>query len=205
MRLLQKRRALASGVLGLGAALALAGCGAGQITQTDTMLPSVNGALATVGPISVRNAAIANRNTCEQAYAPGSSAQLTLTIANSSAQDDQLVAVTSDNATGSTIDGQKVVVGGSTLVVGPSSPAESAPTGEASPTTSSSATGSKGQVGRATVELTGIKQVVWPGQTMPITFVFRDAGPVTVKLPIAAPTVELPDCQTAPQQAETGH
>lgn len=206
---LQKRRVLTSGVLGLGAALALAGCGAGQITQTDTMLPAVNGALATVGKISVRNAGIANSNSCQQAFAPGSNAQLALTIANDGAQDDELVSVTSANAAGATITGQKLVVAGSSLVVGPADQAESAGTTSASATSSSSpataATGSKSKIGRASIELTGIKQVIWPGQLTPVTFVFRNAGPVTVQLPIAAPTKELANCQTAPQQAETGH
>jgi copper(I)-binding protein len=207
---LQKRRVLTSGVLGLGAALALAGCGAGQITQTDTMLPAVNGALATVGKISLRNAGIANSNTCQQAYAPGSSAPLALTIANDGAQDDELVSVTSANAAGATIDGQKLVVAGSSLVVGPADQAESAagsttatPTSSGSPATA--ATGSKSKIGRASIVLTGLKQVIWPGQLTPVTFVFRNAGPVTVQLPVAAPTKELPNCQTASQQAETGH
>ena len=39
-------------------ALALAGCGAGQITQTDTQVPAVVGANAGVGAIVVRDAYI---------------------------------------------------------------------------------------------------------------------------------------------------
>ncbi|TVT21612.1 hypothetical protein FNH06_16465 [Amycolatopsis acidiphila] len=201
---------LTSGVLGLGAALALAGCGAGQITQTATMLPAVNGALATVGKISVRNAGIANSNTCQQAYAPGSNAPLALTITNDGAQDDELVSVSSPNAAGATIDGQRTIVAGSSLIVGNADEAESAagatsvsPTSSSSPETA--ATGAKSKIGRASIVLTGIKQVIWPGQLTPVTFVFRDAGPVTVQLPIAAPTKELPNCDTLPQQAETGH
>lgn len=207
---LQKRRVLTSGVLGLGAALALAGCGAGQITQTNTMLPAVNGALANVGKISVRNAGIANSNSCQQAYAPGSTAPLALTIANDGTQDDELVSVSAANASGATIDGQKTIVAASSLVVGPADQAESAGTTSASPTSSSGspvtgATGEKSNIGRASIVLSGIKQVIWPGQLTPVTFVFRNAGPLTVQLPVVAPTKELPNCQTAPQQAETGH
>lgn len=205
---LQKRRVLTSGVLGLGAALALAGCGAGQITQTDTMLPAVNGALATAGQISVRNAGIANSNSCEQAYAPGSDAPLTLAIANAGVKDDELVSVSSTNASGATIEGQQAIVAASSLVVGPAGQPESSPdTTSASPTSGSGSpvTGEQSQIGRASIVLTGIKQVIWPGQLTGVTFVFRDAGPVTVQLPIAAPTKELPNCQTASQQAETGH
>lgn len=202
---LQKRRVLTSGVLGLGAALALAGCGAGQITQTDTMLPAVNGALATVGQISVRNAGIANTNSCEQAYAPGADAPLTLAIANSGVKDDELVSVSSTNASGATIDGQQAIVAASSLVVRQSESSHDSTSAAPTSSSASPATGEQSQIGRASIVLTGIKQVIWPGQLTAVTFVFRDAGPVTVQLPIAAPTKQLPNCQTAPQQAETGH
>ncbi|WP_236796385.1 hypothetical protein [Amycolatopsis sp. GM8] len=202
---LQKRRVLTSGVLGLGAALALAGCGAGQITQTDTMLPAVNGALATTGKITVRNAGLANTNSCQQAYAPGSSAPLSLVITNDGAADDQLVSVSSPNAASAAVSGQQTLTARTSVVVGPANQAESAATStSASPATSGSAAG-KPQIGRASIELQGIKQVVWPGQLTPVTFVFRDAGSVTMELPVNAPTEELPNCQTVPQQAETGH
>src|SRR5262245_59691477 len=45
---LQNRRVLGVTVSALGAALVLAGCGAGQITQTDTQQPAVNGTYAQV-------------------------------------------------------------------------------------------------------------------------------------------------------------
>ncbi|MTD58747.1 hypothetical protein [Amycolatopsis pithecellobii] len=195
---LQKRRVLTPGVLGLGAALALAGCGAGQITQTDTMLPAVNGALATVGKISVRNAGIANTNSCQQAYPPGSNAPLSVIITNDGSADDELASVTSPNAAGAAISGQKTLTARTSLVVGPANKAES---GSASATPS----GAKAEIGHASIELQGLKQVIWPGQLTSVTFVFRDAGPLTVQVPVNAPTQKLPDCQTLPQQAETGH
>lgn len=215
---LQKRRVLTTGALGLGAALALAGCGAGQITQTDTMLPAVNGALGTAGKISVRNAGIANTDKCDQAYPSGASAPLQATIANDGTADDQLVSASSADASGVTIDGQKGIVAGSTLVVGAADATESAQTAASSSPTSSSASGAASsapngtaapgapsKIGHATLTLTGLKQAIWPGQLTPVTFVFRDAGPLTVEVPIAAPTVQLPNCQTASQQADTGH
>jgi hypothetical protein len=42
-------------------------------------------------------------------------------------------------------------------------------------------------VGKATVTLPALKQPLWPGQTIKVTFVFKNAGPVTVELPVAAP------------------
>ncbi|WP_158882319.1 hypothetical protein [Amycolatopsis anabasis] len=217
---LQKRRVLGSTVLGLGAALAIAGCGAGQITQTDTQQPAVNGAYGQVGKLSIRNASLANRNECEQAYTPGSNAPLILTVANEGGKDDELVSVTSEYASGATVEGDKLVVAGSALVIGPSAPGESegvaeqaaaAPSSTA-PASSSAKPGAQGtvstqqqapekkRVGHATVVLQGLKATVWPAQTIKVTFTFRDAGPVTVDLPIAAPTKKL-ECRPSEEHA----
>lgn len=185
-----KRRVLGSAVLGLGAALVLAGCGAGQITQTNTMLPSVNGALGQAGQVAVRNASLANSDKCEQAYTPGSDAPLKLTVANGGPKDDDLVAVTSPNAAGGVIEGQKTIVAGSTLVVGPAA---------GSGATQAADT----KIGHASVTLHGLKSVVWPGQLMPVTFVFRDAGPLTLDLPIGAPSKPL-SCASAARPAGAG-
>ena len=50
-----KPRTSALAACGLAAALALSGCSAGQVAQTATQEPAVNGTLATVGPIALRN------------------------------------------------------------------------------------------------------------------------------------------------------
>jgi len=167
---------LGSAVLGLGAALVLAGCGAGQITQTGGMLPAADGALGQAGSLSVRNASLVNRDVCEQAYPAGSDAPLQLTIANAGQRDDELVSVSSTNATGAAIEGQKTVVANSTLTVGASTSALT-------------------QVGQANVTLNGLKSVVWPGQLVPVTLTFRDSGSVTLDLPIGSPTKTL-SCST---------
>lgn len=173
-----KRRVLSSSVLGLGAALVLAGCGAGQITQTSTIQPAADGALGQAGSVLVRNATLANRDVCEQAYPAGSNAPLQLTIANTGPRDDALVSVSSANAAGAAIEGQKTVVAGSTLVVGSANEANAL-------------AGAKAGVGQAKVTLNGLKSNVWPGQTIPVTFSFRDSGSVTIDLPIASPTKTL--------------
>jgi hypothetical protein len=86
----------------------------------------------------------------------------------------------------------------------------SAPTSSGTPTGSSSASNSPGsltatatsevpssgpaatptapeKVGQAKVTLPPLKQPLWPGQVIKVTFVFQNAGPVTVELPVAAP------------------
>ncbi|MDS0133594.1 MULTISPECIES: hypothetical protein [unclassified Amycolatopsis] len=222
---LQNRRVLGAGVLALGAALVLAGCGAGQITQTDSQQPAVNGTHAQVKNIDLRNAAV-QYPTSGPGYAAGATPKLTLTIVNRGAQDDTLVSVTTEDGGQATIEGSKTVVAMHSLVIGPDDAVEStnevqstgaptsspsAPTSTATPTGSSSATNSPGnnltatatsevpssgpaatptapeKVGQATVTLPALKQPLWPGQVIKVTFVFQNAGPVTVDLPVAAP------------------
>lgn len=219
---LQNRRVLGAGVLALGAALVLAGCGAGQITQTDSQQPAVNGTYAQVKTIVLRDVAV-QYPTSGPGYGVGATPALTLTIVNQGAQDDSLVSVTAD-AGQATLGGSKDIVAGHSLVIGPddavestnevqttppSSSSESSATSTATGTatgTSSSATGTAtssssaeapstsvtptaapATVGKATVTLAALKQPLWPGQTIKVTFVFQNAGPVTVELPVAAP------------------
>lgn len=217
---LQNRRVLGAGVLALGAALVLAGCGAGQITQTDTQQPAVNGTYAQVKTIVLRNAAV-QYPTSGAGYPAGATPSLMLTIVNEGTQDDSLVSVTTEDGTQATISGSKDIVAGHTLVIGPDDAVESTnevqPSSSGAPTSSSGApsssagtssgstgtatatttpeaptsnatpTGAPEKVGKATVTLGALKQPLWPGQVIKVTFVFKNAGPVTVELPVAAP------------------
>ncbi|MFC3450722.1 hypothetical protein [Amycolatopsis speibonae] len=221
---LQNRRVFGAGVLALGAALVLAGCGAGQITQTDSQQPAVNGTYAQAKELVLRNAAL-QFPTEGQAYPAGAAVPLTLTIVNQGKQDDELVSVSSEAATGDAkIDGAKAVVAGHALVIGPSDAVEStkevaptsapssAPASSGAPsssgTPSSSASGAPsssvagtvtpsagpessaapGEVGKATIVLQGLKQPVWAGQTIKVTFVFKNSGSITLDLPVSAPS-----------------
>ncbi len=219
---LQNRRVLGAGVSALGAALVLAGCGAGQITQTDTQQPAVNGTYAQVKTIVLRNAAV-QYPAQGPGYAAGSPAPLTLTVINQGQKDDKLVSVTSEGASGpAQISGDTAIVAGHSLVIGPadaveqgappqsesanSTPASdanqpasgapsSAPASSASsaPNSASNApqTGESGgaasQLGSGKVVLPGLKQPLWPGATIKVTFTFQNAGPIVVELPVAAP------------------
>ncbi|HJP75125.1 MAG TPA: hypothetical protein VJ914_12695 [Pseudonocardiaceae bacterium] len=94
-------------VAGLGIAVLLVGCGAGQITQTDTQQSGVNGGSGQVGAIAIRNAELQWPDNAQGVYAPGSSATLIVTIANTGIDPDQLVSVSSPAATSITIDGSE--------------------------------------------------------------------------------------------------
>ncbi|HEV7973480.1 hypothetical protein [Amycolatopsis sp.] len=233
---LQNRRVLGSTVLALGAALVLAGCGAGQLTQTASQEPAVNGAYAQANTVFIRDAVLQYPPN-KKAYAQGSSAALKLTIVNTGGTDDELVAVATDAAGGVDIQGSKLVVARNSLVVSPSE--QTGATGEdsvsvtpspttTSPTTSSSSPtstpGSKSstvttspsapattssatplEVGKATIVLRDLKRPVWPGQTIRVTFTFRNAGPVTFDLPVEAPEHVREGAPAEAEAPKAGH
>ena len=76
---------------GLLVALALAGCGAGQISQVATQEPAINGTTGSVGPIALRNVHIQAVETGD-ALEPGSDVALIFSATNGSPDaDDRLV------------------------------------------------------------------------------------------------------------------
>lgn len=226
------RLRLASAALGVGLAAALAaGCGAGQITQTDSQLPAVNGAQAAQGPIAIRDAALAYP--AGGSYPEGSDAPLVLGLVNTGSAADTLVEVTSPVAAEAELTGDTDLPGGAALAVGapgeeaevggeshahttplPSSSAAGStdshspvvsgthsespaapPSESGSATPSVSATTAAGpatttatKLGKLEVVLKGLNTKLFPGRTVPVTFVFAKAGAITVELPIAAPS-----------------
>jgi copper(I)-binding protein len=118
----------------------LAGCGSGQITQTDTQLSGVNGASATVGSMAIRNAQLAYPADPQGVYQPGSSARLVVTIVNTGLTSDTLVKVTSPGVSSITIDGSadgtKLIPGNFSVASGQDEDDSTAsPSSAAAPTT----------------------------------------------------------------------
>jgi copper(I)-binding protein len=110
-------------VAGLGLALLLSGCGAGQITQTDTQAAAVNGASGEVGAMAVRGVELAYPdNSSQGVYPPGSNADLIVTIVNTGVAADTLTGVSTPAAVSVTIDGSptgaKDIPGGFAVVSG---------------------------------------------------------------------------------------
>ncbi|HEV2783249.1 MAG TPA: hypothetical protein VGX25_28025 [Actinophytocola sp.] len=235
------RRTVAAAVgavaAGLTAALALAGCSAGQDTQTDSVLPSVNGTQGRVGAIMIRDAMFAYPD--GGAYPSGGRATLVLTIVNTGPQPDELVEVSSPVAQDAEISGDRNLTPRRAIAVGtPGEAADTEPTSSApattrtpsstvAPTSTSAPSSAPGsptsapgsppssapsssaptsaseeptELGRATIVLTGLTSALMPGKTYAVTFVFRNAGSVTLDLPIAAPTTARPE-----SSGESGH
>jgi copper(I)-binding protein len=180
--------------------IVLAGCSAGQNTQTDSILPSVNGTQGGVGPIMIRNAqfAVPERGV----FPSGSNAELRLTIVNTGSADDELTEVTSPVADDVEITGDRALVARRAVQVGDGSAvAQSSPvtpTSTSAPASSSARSTTAApkpvvELGKGHIVLKGLNSALNAGKTYPVTFVFRNAGSVTLQLPIANPSTARPE------------
>jgi copper(I)-binding protein len=157
---------------------ALAGCGAGQISQTADEASAVNGYTGQIGSIEVRNASIAfaGQGKTDAVYRAGQSAPLNMTLVNVSPTDDKLVSVSSPVASGGQIQGDATVAGNRALQVG---------NGDAG--SDASALSDR----TISVTLTGLKQDITPGLTYPVVLTFARSGELTARLPVGYPTGSL--------------
>jgi hypothetical protein len=159
---------LATAVLVSGA---LAGCSAGQLSQTAMQQAAVNGSSANVGPVALRNVHI--RAVQKSDYIdPGADAELLFQVANISPDvNDKLVAITSDVGTVS-LTGDTSLPAGGTLTVG-------SPDGQTTPLDAVE----PADAARATVALS---KPITNGLTYNFTFKFEKAGEATVVVPLSA-------------------
>jgi hypothetical protein len=156
---------------GLVAAVALSGCGAGQISQTATQEPAVNGTSANIGDISLRNIHLRAVQSADYVQ-PGREVELIFAAANNSPDtDDRLVSITSDVGT-VTLTGDATVPASGVLLVG-------VPDGQTTPLESVEAA----KAVEATVQLT---KPITNGITYNFEFQFQRAGQGSVPVPISA-------------------
>jgi copper(I)-binding protein len=209
------RRNRAQLVIGaLIAAVAVAGCGAGQITQTSRQVAAVEGANATSGQISLRNATIEFDEPAEGAaiYPVGGNAPLQMVVVNSGAEVDRLVAASSPVAASVQISGVLRIPGGQALniegapapVVAPepaegtpgaepttapptSTPPTSAPSAAAEPAPVAPPLAAEGEPGVGNIVLTGLREDVQAGLTYPLILTFERAGELRFDVPVANP------------------
>jgi copper(I)-binding protein len=139
------RRNRAQLVVGaLIAAVAVAGCGAGQITQTSRQVAAVEGANATAGEIAIRNATVEFDAPAQGAavYPAGGNAPLQMSIVNTGAEVDRLVAASSPAAASVEISGVLRIPGGQELRIegAPAAAAVAPVPAEGAPPTASAAT-----------------------------------------------------------------
>lgn len=155
---------------GLVVATAIAGCGAGQVSQVATQEPAVNGTAGSIGPIALRNVHIQASSTGD-ALEPGSDVDLILAAANNSPDvNDRLVGITSNVGT-VTLTGNTAVPANGLLMVG-------VPDGATELSEVEAADGAD-----ASVALT---KPIRNGLTYEFTFKFEKAGEKTLAVPISA-------------------
>jgi hypothetical protein len=152
-------------------ALALSGCGAGQISQTATQEPAVNGNRVTFNNVALRDIRIQAVQTGDFLQ-PGKTVDLVLVAVNQSPDvTDKLLSVSSDIGTVS-LSGDPRLPAGGMLFIG-------APEGQrVAPGPLESNTAAK-----ATVSLA---KPITNGLTYNFTFNFEKAGQANVQVPISA-------------------
>jgi len=161
------------GVVGLVAltATALSGCGTGQISQTATQEPAVNGNRVTINNVALRDIRIQAAQTGDFLQ-PGRTVDLVLVAVNQSPDTaDRLVSITSDIGT-VTVSGDARLPAGGMLFIGAPEGQRVAP----GPLESNNA-------GKAAVSLT---KPITNGLTYNFTFNFEKAGQATVMVPSSA-------------------
>jgi periplasmic copper chaperone A len=153
------------------AALALAGCSAGQITQTDSQVAAVDGTSGDVGDtIALRDAQIPYPPNHSGSYPAGSTVQVLVTIVNQGNSADELISVTSPAAVPAQIQGTTQIPPGSTVISTEGLTAQTSPL----------------VVGQLRILLTTARPL-HAGLNTPLTFQFRNAGTLTIPVPIAPP------------------
>nr|WP_232070846.1 hypothetical protein [Mycobacterium lacus] len=168
-------------VVGL-VAVALGGCSAGQISQSASQEPAVNGNRVTINNVALRDIRIQAVQTSDF-LRPGRAVDLVLVAINQSPDvPDRLMGITSDIGT-VTVTGDARLPAGGMLFVGTPDGQNVAP----GPLRSSEAA-------RATVTLT---KPITNGLTYNFTFNFERAGQGSVTVPISA--------GLAPQQEPANH
>ncbi|RMI29355.1 hypothetical protein EBN03_26215 [Nocardia stercoris] len=166
------RRALAVAALAAGAALALSGCGAGQISQTASQQSAVNGNTADIGQLALRDVRILTPQSADYTNTSGGKAVLAFTVTNQSGSvADQLTSIKSDLG--------DVKLTPATVDVPPLKAVVAAAPGKVA-----ADTGSGDAV--VLVEISGLHRDVTPGLTYPVTFNFKQNGTVAVSAPVDA-------------------
>jgi copper(I)-binding protein len=163
--------ALAAG--GLIGAVALAGCSAGQVSQTSMQQSAVDGNQAVINNVALRNVRIQALQTGDF-LRPGATVDLVLVVVNQSPDvTDKLVGITTDIGK-VTVTGDPTLPAGGTLFVG-------APNGQNQKAVDAV---EDAAAVKATVALA---KPITNGPNYNFTFDFEKAGSVSVAVPISAP------------------
>lgn len=209
MTALNSRLMVTVAAFAAGAALALSGCSAGQISQTANQAPAINGNRADVEDISLRNVHIVFPSEGYTNVA-GGKALLALSIINNSGETpDELTSITTDlgKVTITPPAGEKNVQIGPQEIITSGPAGSTTPAGDHGGAATPAEQGSAGQDAAASAkfEITGLTQDISPGLTYTVSFNFKENGTVQVQVPVdagvAAERHESPLSGPAPEGA----
>jgi hypothetical protein len=211
---------VAVAALAASAALTLAGCSAGQISQTADQVAAVNGNSANVEKIALRNVHIVFPG-AGYTNVKGDKALIALSMVNiSESVTDELTSVDTDlgpvkitpPAGQSTVvlKPQQTVTAGTaaTAATGDSHETEGHGETHATPAPSSTAkpAGDDAAASPALIEITGLTKDITPGLTYKVRFNFKNNGTVVVDVPVDAGHAERKvSDKSGPAEAEEGH
>lgn len=164
------------------AMLALAGCGAGQTAQTASQVAAVDGTNADLGALALRDVLIPYPEDHSGTYPSGSNVPVQLTIINQTADADTLVSLSTPAARQVLLEGTTRILAGMSVsgvigVIDHGDPATPAVT-PISPL----------DVDKLRVVLVDTLRPLRPGLNTELTFVFQNAGPVTLSVPMGPPS-----------------
>ncbi len=171
-----------AGLAGPVIAASLAGCGTGQIAQTTSQVSAVNGAEKTVGDVALRNVHIQALQAGD-AIPSGSTVDLAFVASNQSlSTSDELTEISTEIGKVSATGAKKLPVGGALIVAPPA-------TRDAVSPASLKELRAIEDANTATATLT-LSQPISNGLTYEITFHFKQAGPISLDVPISAEGAE---------------
>ena len=188
----------------------LAGCGAGQITQTSGKHTAVGGINADVGTIAIRDAQLMAPS--GSTWATGSAVPLSLYLSNTGTTMDRLVSVTSPvaqsmmmmpkNAPLPSVQSPASVplTGWQPLTLPPDSVMMLAPVRDVAAPSAGVAAPSAKRPGYAM--LMGITEPLRAGEQITVTLRFEQAGPITLELPVSVPETPRPRASSEAEHAE---
>jgi hypothetical protein len=156
----------------VAAGLLISGCAAGQRAQTAVAKPVLDGVEADSGQLSLRAISIATP--ANGSYPKGGSAALQLYISNTG-PDDKLVQVKSGGAAAAT-----VAANAAAAFSAPSTASTAAAAGASIDLASGELTTIGVKSDQPQVILTGLSSQLYPAMSIPVTFYFAKASPVTV-------------------------
>lgn len=154
--------------------VALAGCGAGQLAQTSTMVSGVDGAVARSGQMLLRDAVFVYRPPVAggAVYQVGDDPPLQFTLVNDGPHQDRLVGIRSGVAADFVIAGDTTMIGRQSLTAGYDKPLADV---------------ELPGVKEVEVRLLGLREPLKAGLTYAVTFDFQNTPPLTAQVPIAGP------------------